>query len=372
MFERSKKAASNLKRLIAVAAVPALSVLAISLSPHPSNADAHALYVVSDESYLRVDEVAGDVFLTDGSASLVSRQGGSELALASGRTVTVTHQDLTFSTVSRQETVTELLARLDVRPSPLEMVSVAILDNGIEIIVNSEFVFYEHITNTTEHETVYQYNDKLPDWQENVLQEGRDGERREVYEVIYQDGEETARQLIDVVDTPAEPTIIEKGTRANFANNGDEVSAINTNADGSGTITLQRPGPHLQRGPDHEGHRLHRRRQRGHPHRLRHPGPRRRGGGGQERDAPGHQGLCGLQRRQLCLWLCGGGGHRRAGQHHRPLYGYQPGVHPVRRAGVYRIHSGLTPGIRRQLRQDQERPPAPGGRSFYPHRFFVV
>ena len=238
MFERSKKATSNLKRLIAVAAVPALSVLAISLSPHPSNADAHALYVVSDESYLRVDEVAGDVFLTDGSASLVSRQGGSELALASGRTVTVTHQDLTFSTVSRQETVTELLARLDVRPSPLEMVSVAILDNGIEIIVNSEFVFYEHITNTTEHETVYQYNDKLPDWQENVLQEGRDGERREVYEVIYQDGEETARQLIDVVDTPAEPTIIEKGTRANFANNGDEVSAINTNADGSGTITL--------------------------------------------------------------------------------------------------------------------------------------
>ena len=238
MFERSKKAASNLKRLIAVAAVPALSVLAISLSPHPSNADAHALYVVSDESYLRVDEVAGDVFLTDGSASLVSRQGGSELALASGRTVTVTHQDLTFSTVARQETVTELLARLDVRPSPLEMVSVAILDNGIEIIVNSEFVFYEHITNITEHETVYQYNDKLPDWQENVLQEGRDGERREVYEVIYQDGEETARQLIDVVDTPAEPTIIEKGTRANFANNGDEVSAINTNADGSGTITL--------------------------------------------------------------------------------------------------------------------------------------
>ena len=238
MFERSKKAASNLKRLIAVAAVPALSVLAISLSPHPSNADAHALYVVSDESYLRVDEVAGDVFLTDGSASLVSRQGGSELALASGRTVTVTHQDLTFSTVSRQETVTELLARLDVRPSPLEMVSVAILDNGIEIIVNSEFVFYEHITNTTEHETVYQYNDKLPDWQENVLQEGRDGERREGYEGIYQDGEETARQLIDVVDTPAEPTIIEKGTRANFANNGDEVSAINTNADGSGTITL--------------------------------------------------------------------------------------------------------------------------------------
>ena len=238
MFERSKKAASNLKRLIAVAAVPALSVLAISLSPHPSNADAHALYVVSDDSYLRVDEVAGDVFLTDGSASLVSRQGGSELALASGRTVTVTHQDLTFSTVSRQETVTELLARLDVRPSPLEMVSVAFLDDEMEIRIDSEFVFYEHISNVTEHETVYQYNSSKPDWQETVLQEGCDGEHKEVYEVIYQDGEETARHLIDVVDTDPVPTIIEKGTKANSANNGDAVSAINTNADGSGTITL--------------------------------------------------------------------------------------------------------------------------------------
>ena len=71
MFERSKKAASNLKRLIAVAAVPALSVLAISLAPHPSNADAHALYVVSDEAYLRMEEVTGDIFLTDGSAGLM-------------------------------------------------------------------------------------------------------------------------------------------------------------------------------------------------------------------------------------------------------------------------------------------------------------
>lgn len=238
MFERSKKAASHLKRLIAVAAVPALSVLALGLAPHPSDTDAHALYVISDESYVHVDELAGDVFLTDGSAGLISRKGGSELALTPGKSVTVSHQDLTFSTVSRQETVNELLARLDVRPSPLEMVSVAFADDTLDIHIDSEFVFYEHITETIEHETVYQYNDKLPDWQETVLQEGSDGEYREVYEVIYQDGEETARQLIDVVDTEAVPTIVEKGTRANFANNGDAVSAINTNADGSGTITL--------------------------------------------------------------------------------------------------------------------------------------
>ena len=56
--------------------------------------------------------------------------------------------------------------------------------------------------------------------------------------MVYQDGEETARQLIDAVTTAPLPTIIEKGTMENFANNGDAVAAINTGSDGTGTITL--------------------------------------------------------------------------------------------------------------------------------------
>ena len=311
MFERSKKAVSHLRRLIAVAAVPALSVLALALAPHPSDADAHALYVISDESYVHVDELAGDVFLTDGSAGLVSRKGGSELALTPGKSVAVRHQDLTFSTISRQETVNELLARLDVRPSPLEMVSVTFADDALDIRVDSEFVFYEHITETIEHETVYQYNDKLPDWQETVLQEGSDGEYREVYEVIYQDGEETARQLIDVVNAEAVPTIIEKGTRANFANNGDAVSAINTNADGSGTITLDN-GEVLTFGSS--------RTMKGTAYTA--------GGNVGTRTASGTQ-------------VRVGGGHRRAGQHHRSVYGLLQRVHSVRRAGLHRLYSRL-------------------------------
>ena len=73
MFERSKKAVSRAKRLIAVAAVPALSFLALSLTPHPSDNDAKALYVVSGEPYAGVDALAGEVFLTDSTGGLVSR-----------------------------------------------------------------------------------------------------------------------------------------------------------------------------------------------------------------------------------------------------------------------------------------------------------
>ena len=50
MFEGSKKAALQFKRLIAVAAVPALSVLALSLTPHPSDTDASALYL--EDAYI--------------------------------------------------------------------------------------------------------------------------------------------------------------------------------------------------------------------------------------------------------------------------------------------------------------------------------
>ena len=51
-----------------------------------------------------------------------------------------------------------------------------------------------------------------PRWEERVVQEGRDGEYTEIYEILYQDGQRTARQLIDVIDDEPVPTIIEKVT----------------------------------------------------------------------------------------------------------------------------------------------------------------
>ena len=239
MFERSKKAVDRKTRLIAAAAVPTLFLLIVSLVCLSMQDTANALYIVSDSALVRVDELEGDVFLTDGSAGLVSRTTGNDLALTAGSEVTVRHQEETFSTVTLDETVTQLLDRLGVQPSPLEMTSVTYLDGALEILIDSEFVFYEHISTVSEHEIVYQTNDKKPAWQETVLQEGRDGEYTEVYEVIYQDGRQTARQLIDVVDVEPLPTVIERGTVENFANNGDPVSSIVTGEDGSGAITLE-------------------------------------------------------------------------------------------------------------------------------------
>lgn len=235
MFEGSKKAALIAKRLTAVAAVTALFVLFLC-QPRPT---VEALYVVSNNGPVHVDDLEGNVFLTDGSAGLVSRIMGSELALTPGLRVTVKHQEEHFTTLSQAETLDQLLQRLDIQPSPLEMASVSFPDGGIDVQIGAQFVFYEHLSTVIEHETVYQTAAGKPEWQETVLQEGRDGEYTEVYEIIYEDGRQTVRQLIDVIDVEPQTAVIEKGTIANFANNQDSVSDITANADGSGVITLE-------------------------------------------------------------------------------------------------------------------------------------
>lgn len=239
MFERSKKATSLAKWLIAVAAVPALSLLALTLTANPTDSGANALYIVANDAYVDLDEQNAEVFLTDASAELVDRSNGNDLLLEAGQNVSISYQQKELTAVSREETVSQLLDRMRISPSPLEMVAVSFEDDKVEITVDSEFVFYEHITSVKEHEVIYKYNPNKPQWSETVLQSGKDGSCSEVYEIIYQDGIETARQLIDVIETESTPAIIERGGIENFANHTDAVTSIQTNVDGSGTLTLE-------------------------------------------------------------------------------------------------------------------------------------
>ena len=55
---------------------------------------------MSGEPYAGVDALAGEVFLTDSTGGLVSREDGRDLSLTAGSAVTVIHQDEPISTVS--------------------------------------------------------------------------------------------------------------------------------------------------------------------------------------------------------------------------------------------------------------------------------
>lgn len=238
MFEWIKNA-KRAKHLLLITAACVFSLVAVALLPTSERNDAHAMYLMTNDSYISVDHPSVDVFLTDADAELISHENGNDLLLSAGLTVTVTYGGETLTTVSEDETVRELLERMNVYPSPLEMVALAFGENSLTIEIASEFVFYEHINSVTEHEVIYQYNEDKPEWYEEVIQPGSDGVYSEVYEIVYQDGVETGRQLIEVIDTEPVTAIIEKGTIPNFANNDDPVASITTNEDGTGFITLE-------------------------------------------------------------------------------------------------------------------------------------
>ena len=239
MFEWIKAAAMRAKRPLLITVVCVLSLVAIAHFPIFEKNDAHAMYLLANDAYVPVDHPSIDIFLTDADAQLISHENGNDLLLSAGMEVSVSYNGETLTTTSTEETVRQLLERIGVSPSPLEMVALAFSENTLSIEISSEFVFYERISSVTEHEVIYQYNSDKPDWYEEVIQPGSDGVYSEVYEIVYQDGMETGRQLIEVIDTAPVTAIIEKGTIPNFANNDDPVASITTNEDGTGYITLE-------------------------------------------------------------------------------------------------------------------------------------
>ena len=239
MFRWIKKAAASSKHPLTIAAACVLFLMATAILPASVKLEASAMYLITNDTYVSVDHPDVDVFLTDADAELISHKDGKDLLLNAGLDITIIYNGETFTTVSSMESVRALLQRMRIYPSPLEMVALSFEENALTIEIASEFVFFDHISTPIVPEVIYQYIDDKPDWYEEVIQPGTDGVYTETYEIVFQDGVETGRQLIDVTETAPVPTIIAKGTLPNFANNDDVVVSIETYEDGSGVLILE-------------------------------------------------------------------------------------------------------------------------------------
>ena len=218
----------------------ALSALSICLSVltlmHSASTDAAAVEMETEDTPIPITSVDDNVLI----ATAVSMSSGeSALRLEKGTPVTVHYLDADISATAKDESVARLLRRLKIEPGPLDMIAVDQSDGGVEITVGSQFVYYDTVEEITESPIRYVDNNILPTWCEQVLEQGQDGVRRDVYEVVYENGQEVSRHLVESVDTePTEP-VIERGTLTNFAPNDAKVTNIITNADGSGTLVLE-------------------------------------------------------------------------------------------------------------------------------------
>lgn len=95
--------------------------------------------IVLNEEEVREGEMSSQlVYLSSG-------QSGYDMALTAGQEVTVTHDGSTVTAKARSETVAELLERLHITPSPLEMVAVDLDEDSAELTIASELTYYDQV-----------------------------------------------------------------------------------------------------------------------------------------------------------------------------------------------------------------------------------
>ena len=198
---------------------------------------ADALYIITGAEETAIILAKG-VKAPDFSSQLInvtSNTRGHEISLSAGQTVTIRHNGALLSVQSKNETVSALLSRLHIEPSPLEMVAVD-LTNGVTLTIDSDITYYDTVVETATFSTVRVPNGDMPQGTERVIQQGVNGLRTSLYEVVWSNGVQLSRQYVEEVSSTAVDQIIEYGTAANSVSRDDALLEVVTNEDGSGSL----------------------------------------------------------------------------------------------------------------------------------------
>lgn len=219
------------------------SLLFVLISSISATGWADALYILTgvDDDAIVLDS---DSSVPDLSSQLIYVSTGSkgyDVILSAGQTVTVQYDGTSVSVQSKRESISKLLSRLHIVPSPLEMVAVDLSGSGVELTVSSDITYYDKVTETVAFETVRVANPYMEEGTEKVVQEGTDGVRTSIYEVVWSNGEQVSRQFVEEVDSTVVDQIVEYGTAVEpvAVDDTDRIVNVVKNEDGSGTLVFQ-------------------------------------------------------------------------------------------------------------------------------------
>ena len=218
-----------------------LTLMAVLLTAAAATNRAAALYILTgaDDAAIVLDDKATVPDLSSQIVFVTTGGKGYDVTLAAGQTVTVRRNGETQTVKSRKESISRLLERMDIVPSPLETVAVNLAGPGVEITVEEEIIYYDRIVEQVTFDTVRVANPEMKKGTEQVVQEGADGVRTSIYEVVFSNGQELSRQFVEEVDSTAVDQIVEYGTAADATvNSKSTISSVSKNSDGSGTLTL--------------------------------------------------------------------------------------------------------------------------------------
>ena len=202
---------------------------------------AQALYLFSDENGSAALD-ASNPGIDSVLLNLETGKSGENAMLTAGTLVTVRRGGETITATARQETVKAFLQRMDIIPSSREMVGIELMENSVTLTISDHLTVYERVTETAPYKTVYRETTTLPEGQERVARQGRDGQRTAVYEQTWVSGQLVTSQYVEEISSTAVDEIIERGTAMTTVAEGDSVVKVTTNADGSGYLTFASGG----------------------------------------------------------------------------------------------------------------------------------
>ena len=215
-------------------AVLLTATVVISAAPEAS---AQALYLLTDG----ITTVVTGAERVDGSRILLAGAADAEtdVVLESGKKVTIRHNGIEqYATGRSGERVSALLQREGVSVGPLEMVRVELADDAVTLEIGTDFTYYETVSEEAAYGIVRKADYTLPKGETRVERAGANGHQDVTYEVVYADGMLVSRQAVSVAASSAVDEIVRVGTLVKEAREGDTVSSVVTNADGSGYLLL--------------------------------------------------------------------------------------------------------------------------------------
>ena len=202
---------------------------------------AGALYILTgvEDSAIVLDGSQDIPDLSDRMMYVASGSKGYDIRLNAKLDVTIRHDGEILTTVSKKENISALLTRMGITLSPLEMVAVDLSDQELVLTVAEDITYYDEVREMETFNTVRVANPELPKGTERVVQEGADGVRTSIYEVVWSNGERISRQFVEELDSTAVDQIVEYGTSAAAVEQTDRIASVKKNADGSGTLTFE-------------------------------------------------------------------------------------------------------------------------------------
>lgn len=215
-----------------------------------TNADALYILTGTDDTAIVLDDSARVPDLSAQMVNVTSGASGFDVTLTGGQTVVI-HRDGQSQTIqAHRESISKLLSRAGITPSPLETIAVDLSGQNVEITVGEEITYYDRVSEPASYETVRIANPNMEKGSEKVVQEGADGVRTSIYEVVFSNGRELSRQFVETLDSTAVNRIVEYGTAdppstapaaaaaSSSSNSRAAISSVNKNAAGGGTLTL--------------------------------------------------------------------------------------------------------------------------------------